>query len=419
VSSAGHSGRKICLVTSGPISSNPRIVKEAGALAEAGLEVVVVGLQTMQRLQPFDRDLACSQRWRYAPVEVFREAGIWTYRARTARERLLQLLPAAAWAIGGVVEGAFNRYTDVLEAALMQEPAQMYIAHNLAALPAAAAAAERFGACLGFDAEDYHAGELPDTPEYAKARRRVLAIEDRYIPRCRHLTAASPEIADLYVSRYARPVTSILNVFPLSERPVEPVRQAAGSAPSLYWFSQTIGPGRGLEQMTEIVSLMRTRPSLHLRGTFAAGFQERLNAMAARRKISERLHILPRAAPGEMVGLAAGHSLGLSIETDETLNRRACLTNKIFTYLLAGVPVVLSDTPAQQRLAGELGEAAQVFRLGDAPAAAAALDEWLSSDDRLSRSRTAAWRLGEQRYNWDREKDLFLASVNAALAAQA
>ena len=94
-----------------------------------------------------------------------------------------------------------------------------------------------------------------------------------------------------------------------------------------------------------------------------------------------------------------------------------CLGNKLFTYLLAGVPVVLSDTRAQQHLAPELGAAARVINLARAAEAARTIDGWLASPDQLEESRRAAWRLGEQRFNWDLEKEAFLASVDAALAA--
>ena len=415
------SGRKICLVTNGHISSNPRIVKEADALAEAGAETTVVGLQTLTMLKPFDLELVRGKRWQYHPIDVSRSSGAWTYRVRAARERVLRLLPPPAWRIPGVLENSYSRMTGVLEAALMREPADMYIAHNLAALPAAAFAARRFAARLGFDAEDYHAGELPDVPGHERASLRTRAIEDRYFPACRHLTAASPDIADCYMQRYGRSVASILNVFPLAERPANRAATAApgAAAGSLYWFSQTIGPGRGLEQMLDILGLMRVRPLLQIRGTFAAGFQGALMAAADRLGVAEQVRFLPRSAPQRMVALAAEHTLGLSIEVVDSPNRAICLGNKIFTYLLAGVPVVLSDTPAQRRLAGQLGAAARIIDLANASEAAHELDAWISSTEQLARSRQAAWKLGERRFNWDLEKEKFLASVEAALAAPA
>ena len=121
------------------------------------------------------------------------------------------------------------------------------------------------------------------------------------------------------------------------------------------------------------------------------------------------------AAPAEMVRLAADYDVGLSLETDVSENRRICLTNKIFTYLLAGVPVIMSDTPAQELLAPDLGQAARLCTLADPAGLAAILDALASAPARAEASQ-AAWRLGRERYNWDREQEVLLQSVAAAFA---
>ena len=117
-----------------------------------------------------------------------------------------------------------------------------------------------------------------------------------------------------------------------------------------------------------------------------------------------------------MVTLAAAYDVGLSLETDASENRRLCLTNKVFTYLLAGIPAAMSDTPAQRGLAADLGAAALLVSLSDPEAIAAALDRLGGSPAALAEAKSAAWRLGRDRYNWDIEKDILLKAVDAAFA---
>src|SRR5690625_6334356 len=61
--------------------------------------------------------------------------------------------------------------------------ADLYIAHNLAALPAAYHAAQHHGAKLGFDAEDFHRGEFPDGDK-SLLRQLTIRIEEAFISRC-------------------------------------------------------------------------------------------------------------------------------------------------------------------------------------------------------------------------------------------
>jgi hypothetical protein len=305
-----------------------------------------------------------------------------------------------------------------LARAAAAEPADLYIGHYLQGLAAAARAARSQGAALGFDAEDSHVDELPPLPAWHGRRAARELIERTYLPRCRHLTAAAPLIADALRARYGVEVVSVLNVFPRKEAPespCDPPSLAGHGPPTLYWFSQTIGSGRGLETVIDAMGRMRTPVHLYLRGNPARGYAEVLQNLAARAGLDGRVHVEAPAEPALMARLAAPHDIGLALELNEPPHRAICLTNKAFTYLLAGVPALLSHTPAQDRLAGELGAAALPADLTDPAGLAASLDAYFADPARQREARQAAWRLGQDRFNWDVEQHAFLASVRRAL----
>src|SRR5262249_50160267 len=151
-----------------------------------------------------------------------------------------------------------------------------------AALSAAAVAARMHGARYAYDAEDFHLGDWPNVPAYEIERRLVRAVEGRYLPGCAYVTAASPGIARAYAEAYGieRPRV-VLNTFPLAHAAPGPTpRGSAQPGPSLYWFSQIIGPERGLECAVRAIGRAATRPHLYLRGTPAAGFAATLLDLA-------------------------------------------------------------------------------------------------------------------------------------------
>lgn len=407
---------RICLVSPGHIASNPRLVKEADALHAAGFRVRVVAGDYMAAVRPLDESILANAPWQCVRV------GLGSPLSRTAGAMLQRGAQLAVTRLGHlpVAIRAHSRVSYRLAAAALAEPAEMYLAHNLAALPAAARAARRCGAKLGFDAEDYHLGELEETQASAAAELTARAlIEQTLLPQCRHLTAASPKIAEAYAARYGVTMTPILNVFPRADAPLTPQRaegDRAGGEPSLYWFSQTIGPGRGLESVVKALGQMQVRARLHLRGLISADYRAELQRLAAAAGVADRLHLLAPALPSEMARLAASHDVGLALELNEPLNRSICLTNKAFIYLLAGIPMLLSDTPAQRQLAGDLGHIAPVVKLDETQAIARTLDQLLSAPTKLQAARHTAWRLGQERYNWDVEQHKFLRSVAEALA---
>ncbi len=185
------------------------------------------------------------------------------------------------------------------------------------------------------------------------------------------MTAAAPLIGRAYRARYGVEPATVLNVFSSRNGADKTGVRRAGTFRA-YWFSQTVGLDRGLQAFIQAMARTTMRVTLDIRGGNRWGHGDRLMELARELGIADSVSLLPMAAPQEMVRLAADYDIGLSLETDVGENRRVCLTNKIFTYLLAGVPVLLSDTPAQYALAPELGAAARIVSLADPAGIAAA-----------------------------------------------
>jgi glycosyltransferase involved in cell wall biosynthesis len=408
--------RTVCIVSPGNLASNPRVLKEADALHGAGYDVTAIVCDYNDALRQTDDAIEAAVPWKVIRVPRARDEGI-VARMATGLAKVLSAVGIA------VPLGVAARSARTPVAALLRRApevhADLYIAHYVAALPAVAAAARRHGALLGFDAEDFHSGEGTGAPGDAFRMKMIEIVERDVLPSCSHLTAAAPLIGKAYAARYglAEPVT-VLNVFPLSMAPPRPRPVPAGEGTrtvSAYWFSQTIGLDRGLQAFIQAMARTDAHVTLDIRGSNRWGHGDTLLALARSLGLADRVKLLPMAPPGDMVRLAADYDVGLSLETDISENRRICLTNKIFTYLLAGVPVVMSDTPAQKLLATDLGAAARLCDLADPAGLTATLDA-LASPTVLAEASAAAWRLGHERYNWEKEQDVLLQSVAAAFA---
>ncbi len=408
---------RVCLLTPGHLSTNPRLVKEADALSESGFDVSVIAADYALWARDADRSFA-GRRWRVVRTLPF---GPHAPRLPRAKQLLRRHAARAVRAMGdrhpGVTHAAWHPIAPDIVKAALRVSADLYIAHYPAALPAAAIAAKRHGARCAFDAEDFHLGDLPATAKHEAEREMVRAIEGRYLPECAYVTAASPGIADAYVEAYkiSKP-TVVLNVFPRSHAAPAPTpRGTTTPGPSLYWFSQTIGPDRGLECAVRAIARSRSRPHLYLRGTPANGFLDHMRAIAKQSGVAAHLHILPPALPGEMVDLAAAYDVGLAGETGHTPNRKIALTNKQFTYLSAGIPMVMSDVVAHRSIAPALGKAAVLYSIDDPANLAAALDSFLDTPKGLAAARSDAWHLGQGRFNWEQEQEALLRCVRETL----
>lgn len=408
--------RRVCLITPGHVSTNPRLVKEADALAAAGYATHVVAADYWPAFRAFDDDLASKSGWTLTRVRVSSAA---RRVILAARRKACTFLVGRGWLpTPAVALWAENDLVGQLTAQATATPAELYIGHYLPGLSAAIQAADRHRARVGFDAEDSHVDELTDDAVQAPKRAARAYVQQQYLPRCQHLTAAAPLIAEALHRRHGVRAEVILNVFPLGEAPDQPTDTPylRGDGPAtLYWFSQTLGPGRGLEPIVAAMARMRVPAHLHLRGVPSRGYADLLTQLTDRLGLKDRVHLHAPAPPDQMVKLAAGHDVGLALELTTPPNRAICLTNKIFTYLLAGTPVLMSRTPAQEQIAGEIGSAGVLIDLEQPEQIAAALDDLLGDRDRLRGLREGAHRLGRERFNWDVEQRRLIASVRRVL----
>ncbi len=410
------SPRRICLVSPSHVAANPRLVKEANALHAAGYTVHVVAGWYYPPLDPFDREIYATAPWGRTTVYYLTGPRVFIHklRQRWARRRL----PSTNHPRLSLATRSVHAAVGLLANAAAHVSADLYLGHTLPGLAAAGIASRKTHKLLGFDAEDFHRAETEELVAGGPAANAIAAIESHWLPQCTHITASSPLISRAYGETYGiDPPISVLNVFPLAEAPSVPnLREDGHKTPALYWFSQTIGPGRGLERLIAALGKMDVRCDLHLRGTPATDFMPRFRQLAYAHGFEGKIEIHPIAPAHEMARLAAAYDLGLSLEQTWPPNRDYCLTNKVFTYLLAGLPVALTPTSAQRALAEQLGDAAIMLDFEDAVLAAAQLDGFFSQPERMRRARAMAWQLAQTRFNWDQEKSRFLDTLDLAFA---
>lgn len=404
--------KNVCLVTPGKLSCNPRLVKEADALVEAGFEVqVVYGI-----LGPLDSE---------QDVELLRTKP-WKEKARQVNpgginwllSRGLSKLTRKISTMGNgnrpvpFPDRHHSPLIPALSAVTIGIRADLYLGHYLAGLVAAGRAAARNHALLGFDAEDAHHVELEGNsiPNRRELQARVQ-LEREWLPGCSHLTAASPLISESYQLNHHVNMKTVLNVFPLMDAPGFPPGKINPS-PNLYWFSQKIGPGRGIEKLIHILEHLDVDTTLSLRGTITGDFRRHLTGLTRRTTLS----FLPPVGSTDLVKSSQDFNAGLCIELSTPPHRDACLTNKIFTYLLAGIPIILSRTRAHEMFIKELGNAAIMVDINDPDAATRTLGSFLTSPELQIEARNMAWDLGRNRFNWDIEKARFLESVETAFS---
>lgn len=395
---------RIVVATAGHLSTTPRMLKAADALHEAGYRVRVVSANHTPWAHAADQAVIASRGWQWTVVDYSRTSANVARVASGARFKAAQGLSATLGADRvpiAVATRAYSRAHDELVRAIASEPLDFVYGGTNGVLAAVAEAAAEWCAPYAIDLEDLHSAEH-EGPNAGRLHALATRIEAAAITGARFVTASSPMISAAYTATYGVETVTIHNTFSI----VPPLRDDDIScAPlRLYWFSQTIGAGRGLEDIVQAAGHLSSPIELHLRGQAAPGYAEALCALQAEAAPSLRMEWHDPAPPDDMVARATGYDAGLSCELPTVANRRFCLSNKVFTYLAAGVPAILSRTPAQAALASQLGDAAIAYEPGDVAGLAEALCRLTSPAFRRA-ARRAARAAAEQRWHWEHPLD--------------
>lgn len=405
--------RRVCLILPHQLAFQPRTLREADALSEAGHDVTVLALRVDPALDRFDRAAGGTRRWRLLRVDLRRAgAGLAGWVADGVQRRLARALFGRLRAplllgVRGYVRGLLS-----LTALALAHRADWYVAHTHAALPVAHLAARARRARLGFDCEDL-------LGEWSGGEARVARlIEARYLGACDYVSVPSRAVADYLVERHGvrRPLV-LYNVHPLRlARDLEPprCRPGPGSGLRLHWLGQTLGPDRGVEDALAALAELGEGVELHVRARVPEAarrwLDEHLGDDGGRRRVI--LH--PPVSPEELIATVGRFDVGLALERPDHGNCARTVSNKLFAYLLAGLGVAATDTPGQREvLEGEAPAAGFLYEAGKVGQLADGLRAWREEPEALRRAQTAAWEVAHRRFCWDVEQRKLLDLLDA------
>jgi hypothetical protein len=315
----------------------------------------------------------------------------------------------------GAVVRAYSRVHTELVAAATAQPADLFYGGTTGALAATAEAAARQDVPFALDLEDFHSGEQQGT-DAALVNALAARIESELLPRAAALTTAGTAIRDEYQTRYGVVATSVNNTFPLPVSAPRIVDRRSGDPLRMYWFSQTIGPDRGLEEVIAAVGMAGVPAELHLRGRPVADYAADLQRLVS--EVAPALHLTIHApiSPDSMVDACRPFDIGLAVEQPDVRSRDLCLTNKALTYPLAGLAIVVTTTAGQRAFAADVAEGALAYAPGDVRTLAAGLVRWFAEPARLTCARRASWAAAARRWHWEHpaERDALVGAVEAA-----
>ncbi|MCX5706394.1 MAG: hypothetical protein NTW13_01795, partial [Candidatus Omnitrophica bacterium] len=397
---------------------NPRLVKEAVTLFENGYEVHVIYNFWVRWADEFDEELF----QKYPKIHWYRVGGhpvfepiryLWTRIRRKAYLLLFKIFKRSFFL---TEKYAIRAYPELLKKTYRIK-ADLYIAHNLGALPVAVMVAKKYNAKVGFDAEDYHRGETNSNSKFY-IEKITQYLEDKYFTQVNYCTVASPQIGEAYQQLYPqlKPIT-IHNVFHKKLVTCSPTLSNENQPLRLLWFSQTVGKFRGIEDVILALGLLKgLNCQLTLLGHCSEVVRKYLLLLAEQNKLNhEQVKFLAPIVLKSLIDLANSFDIGLCLERNDSKNKDFCLSNKLFMYILAGNAIIATDTTAQTTFMQGYPEIGRVYQVGNTEELASHIKFFYENRDALNRCKQKAFDFGKLELNWEVEQKNFMKLVELQL----
>lgn len=403
---------RIAIVTSGHFCTNPRVWREADALAAAGHDVTVIGVSFDPVQAALDRRMLESRAWRYRACADIRGE---TAASRVRREwhRLRSRVGRLRASRGWPDPHALGYATGSLHEAARDENADLTIVHLEPAFWVGVQLLQE-GRRVGADFEDWHSENERPGASRGMAGGFLATLEQRLMQGAVHKTTTSKAMSGALHARYGGGEPEVV-YNSVSAPPLRPRRE--DGTVRLVWFSQTLGRGRGLEDLFLALPLLRGNWQLELRANASADATAWVRGLVPEALLA-RVQLCPTVPPDELAAAVAANDIGLALEVPSCRNKDLTASNKIFEYLQSGLVVVASDTAGQREVLDGIPGAGETYASGNPEQLAARLNRWLEAPAGLAALRERIHREANALFAYERQRPRLLASVERALAGR-
>jgi glycosyltransferase involved in cell wall biosynthesis len=229
---------------------------------------------------------------------------------------------------------------------LLKSKIDVFVANDLDTLPANYLASRMKRKPLIYDSHEYFT-EVPELIGRPVVRAIWIWLEKLLVPKVDAAYTVCDSIAEVYRDLYRIDFKVVRNL-PVY-RPVEKTgnQDESGEKPKIILYQGALNLGRGIEAAI--------RAMLYLEGAelWLAGdgdITQQLKQMVVELKLEEKVKFLGRLPISQLHEVTSRADLGISLEEDLGLNYRFALPNKLFDYIQAGVPVLVSNLPEMKRV---------------------------------------------------------------------
>jgi len=262
------------------------------------------------------------------------------------------------------------------------------------------------GVQLIFDSHEYFT-EVPELINRPKKQAIWKWLEKKIVPQLKQVLTVSNSIAELYRKEYGVEVKVLKNA-PLAKKITVEVENIQKEGDKIIIYQGAINVNRGIELMVETMLYLE---NVQLCIVGKGDIEHKISKLIIEKELQEKVKMLGEIPLEKLHGYTEQANLGLSLEEDKGLNYRYALPNKLFDYIHAGIPVMVTDLPEMSKLVKQYNVGV-VIEQYEAKYLAEIIKTMLNDEEKMKQWKQNAVKAAQE-LNWENEEHVIIELFNA------
>ena len=302
--------KKIIVTVTNDLSTDQRVDKVCTTLLNDGYRVLLIGRKLKNSI-PISRDYKTKR------IQLLFNQGFLFYAEFNFRIFLLLFFSKKDILLSNDLDSLFANYA----ISVLQNKKLVYDSHEL--FP-----------------------EIPELVHRPFVKKFWTSLEKLVLPKLKNTYTVCKSIADYYNERYATNFKIVRNLPTLKKVEVGKLPFSTDGK-KIIIYQGALNIGRGLELMIDAMEYLENYLLIIAgNGDIYTDLKER----SKNKSVQNKVHFLGKLLPSELQKITPLADVGLSLEEDLGLNYRYALPNKIFDYIQAEIPILVSNLPEMKQI---------------------------------------------------------------------
>ncbi|KEY86854.1 glycosyltransferase family 4 protein [Pseudomonas capeferrum] len=339
---------KVSMIVWNEFLNDARVMKEAQTLQRAGYQVRVFALHTpgvTQQQAVLDDGIEVVRVAR-SPLWKLRKKNLQpAVKAGGESQQSAPVKPSLKLLVLRAVSRGWTHLALLFK--MLEYRAMVVHSHDVNTLPTAWLAAKLSRARLVYDAH-----EISTSREGYKSLRKVVGfVEKQLMPSANGTITTTDARAKYFARAYGVERPLVLQNRPrlIESPPSNRIREELGLVEPwpIVLYQGGLQQGRGLEKLVRTAQHV---PDCYFVLIGGGRLTQPLTQLAQELNLQHKVHFIPTVALAELPSYTASADVGVQPIENTCLNHYTTDSNKLFEYVIAGLPVIATDFPEIRRI---------------------------------------------------------------------